>query len=119
MSYYTLKIKDSDISFDQDNRLETINEVSQSFKIYLETQYESDFRDPNYGFKLQELIQSTYSNKEELLRLYVVECLTQHPRTKQITELQIEKIEDRKYRVNVTIELKSEEEIEIESVINV
>jgi len=124
MSYLTLKIEDGDLLLNSDNQLVLTDDVAQEYKVLIETQFESDYRDGNYGFKLYELMESEYDDKLQLIRLYVVECIFQHSRTESITELTIEKIEEenvrdsRKYLVNVTVKLKSETTISVGATIN-
>jgi hypothetical protein len=93
MSYYTYLIEDDDIQFNSDGSIKMTKNsaegLGQSYKILLETSYGSDFRDTNYGFKITELQQVEYSNKEELLDLYVREALISHPQTEAINELDI------------------------------
>lgn len=116
MSYLTLKIENSDILFNKDNQLQLteIDDIAQNYKIFLETQYESDFRDPTYGFKLNELLTLNLTNKEETLKLFVIEALLLHPRTKTVDSVEILNIENGKYYVQVYITLLSEQEIIIE-----
>ena len=102
----TFKLEGGDIVFNQDNRLQMTEEIAQSFKVLLETQFESDFRDPNYGCKLQELMQSQYTEIEELIQLYIVEALIQHPSTDTVTSVVVTKTADRSYSVDVTVLLK-------------
>lgn len=120
MSYLTLRIVDGDIVFDSNMTLQTTEDIAQSFKVLLETQFESDFRNTNYGCRIQELMQNDYDDTEQLISLYVTETIYQHPLTDQIESIEVINYEDRKYRVNVTIKLKNlDETIEVTSAINV
>lgn len=119
MSYLTLKVENGDLYMNQDNQLVLIRDnegLSQQYQILLETQFESDYRDPYYGFKLQELMNSDYDDRETLLRLYIIEVLSQHSRTKEVSSIEIEKLEDRRYsaRINILIN-DTEENISLEA----
>lgn len=93
MSYYTYLIEDDDIRFNSDGSIKMTKDsaegLGQSYKILLETAYGSDFRDTEYGLKIQELQQTEYSNKEELLDLYIREALISHPQTQEISKIDI------------------------------
>jgi len=116
MSYFTLKIENSDIVLDTNMRLETTEDISQSYKILLETQFESDSRDPNYGLCLQELFQTKYDNVSDLIELYVKETLMQHSMTNRIMSVSVSKFDIKKYRCDVKVLLKNNEELTIEGV---
>jgi phage baseplate assembly protein W len=93
MSYYTYLIENDDIQFNSDGSIKMTKDsaegLGQSYKILLETAYGSDLRDTDYGLKIQEFYQSTYSNKEELLDLFIRETLISHPQTEAINEIDI------------------------------
>ena len=115
MSYFTLELENGDIVFDPNNRLQTIEDIAQSYKVLFETQLESDFRDTSYGLDIQGIVQSDYARKEDLIEMYVKTTAFQHPMTKQIVSIDVTK-QDRKAIVNITILLKTEEELQITGV---
>ena len=122
MGYLTLKLENGDIVFDLNNRIKMIEEISQNIKVWLETQYESDYRDPYYGFKLQELMESDYDDLPELIKLYTVESLLLHPLVDSVSEIEVERdlAIQRKWNVSVAVVIKDTEEIiELGSVVNV
>jgi phage baseplate assembly protein W len=117
LSYEDIQIEESDIKISADGNLVFIDkeDVTQSYLIWINTQYQSDFRDPQYGFKLQELLQSNDPDKIELLEMYASEVLYQHPRTESIDELIVTNEGNGKYRVSAKITLTyTEEQREIE-----
>lgn len=114
-NYISLQLDNSDLAFNQDNQLLLTNEteIAQNYKAYLETQYGSDFRDPTYGFKLYELFNTDYDNKEELLELFLIEALQNHPRTQSIDEISVSRGSGGVYSASCKITLNdSEEQIE-------
>lgn len=109
----TLKLESADIVFDGNGRLKTTDDIAQSYKVLIETQYESDYRDPTYGFKLQELMQVGIQDQTKLVELYVREVLLQHHFTKQILEITVIKESGRRFSVITRVELRNEEEVSI------
>jgi len=119
MSYEDIQIEESDIKISADGDLVFIDkeDVTQSYLIWINTQYESDFRDPQYGFKLQELLQSNDPDKVELLEMYASEVLAQHPRTKSIDEIIVTDNGNGRYTVFARITLTytdEQREVEVE-----
>jgi len=114
MSFLALKIDDEDISFDSDGRLETTEEKAQSYAVHLGTQFGSDFRDPTYGFKIDEIFQAEREEgitTEDLLRLYATESILGHRLTKNIIELSVDEVSTRRFRVYVRVEIKPDDEV--------
>jgi len=114
MGYLTLLIEDGDLKLNNDSQLVLLDDITQSYKVLIATQFESDYRDPTYGFKLYELIGSDYDDKITLIRLFVVECIYQHMMTESITKLDIEEIKEtelylqgRRYSINIAVKLKN------------
>ena len=108
---FTLKLENDDISFDNNGRLKTTTDIAQPIKIILETQYASDFRDPTYGFKFLELLQTENVDKQQLAELYTAEALTQSERVEKVVEVTSEydsEIE-RRLNISVSVQLKGEE----------
>ena len=108
-SNLSFKIENGDLVFDQDMVLQMTEDIAQSYTVLFGTQYESDFRDYEYGFKLQELIQDDYDNKDELLKLYAIETAMQHPYTDKVMEITVTDIGNRKRNVEMIILLMKEE----------
>jgi len=112
MSYLTLLVEDGDIVMNSDGQLVMVEELAQEYKVLLETQYNSDYRDGEYGFRKYELIGADYDgDKEQLLRLYLTECIFQHERTESIEEIIITKTSDREFLAEISIKIKDTEEL--------
>jgi len=122
MSYLTIKLEDGDISFDLNNRVQMTEDIAQNIKVWLETQFESDYRDSEYGFKLQEIMQSDFDDLEELIKLYTVEALLAHPLVDSVVEIEVERdpVIQRKWNVATTVKIiDTEEMITLGSDVNV
>jgi phage baseplate assembly protein W len=116
MIYETIQLDGSDILIDKDGKLILTlpTDLSQNYKVWLETQFESDFRDPNYGFKLTDLFNSNYDNIDELVEFYTIEALLQHPRTKYVDTITVTKLAQGKYSIAARIVVtETEETIEV------
>ena len=116
MSYLTLKLENSDIVFNKDNQLQLteVDDIAQNYKVFLETQFQSDFRDPTYGFKLNEVLTADVINKIDLLRLYVLEALLLHTRTESVDDISIVDSGNGIFLVSADVTLKNDEEINVE-----
>ncbi len=110
----SLQLENGDIVFNGNNQLILIQDndnLAQQYKILLETQFESDYRDPTYGFRLLELFQVEKQELQELIRLYVIETLLQHPKTSEILEVNVIRLENRNWNVIAKVKIKPTEEI--------
>ena len=107
----TLYIENGDIVFDDDKRVKLETYIGQNYKIWLETQYESDYRDPTYGFKLHELMQMDREDIPQFLVMYAYECLLAHPFTKRVVDIQVIDLGNRRSRIEAKIQIKPEDEI--------
>lgn len=114
MSYITLELENEDVKFNNDSQFVLTDEqkgLEQNYQVWLETQYASDYRDDEYGFKLEELIATDYDDKVSLLELFIKESLSSHPRTERVEEVIIEKIEDRRYKATIKVVLNNTEDV--------
>jgi phage baseplate assembly protein W len=110
----SLLLENEDIVFNGDNQLVLIkgnNELAQQYKVLLETEFESDFRSPDYGFRLSELFNIESKDLEESIKLFVKETLLQHPKTAEILEITVERLPNRKWNVNSIVKTKPNEEL--------
>lgn len=108
----SLLLTSGDIVFNGDNQLvlvQNFDELAQQYKILLETEFESDYRSPDYGFRLNQLFQIESKDLEEAIRLFTREALLQHPKTSEIIEINVERADNRVWKVNSTIKIKPEE----------
>lgn len=110
----SLQLENEDIVFNGDNQLVLITgneELAQQYKVLLETEFESDFRSPDYGFRLSELFNIESKDIEESIRLFTRETLLQHPKTAEILEIIVERLPNRLWNVNSIIKIKPNEEV--------
>jgi hypothetical protein len=110
----SLQLENDDIVFNGDQQLILIegnDELAQQYKVLLETVFESDFRDPTYGFRLMELFNIESKDLEESIRLFTRETLLQHPKTSEILEINVINEGNRRWNVNSIIKIKPNEEI--------